>query len=343
MEITFIAFPAKERDSSIACKFTSYFRSLAHSLKSLWVCSNYRRTFLTIRVAIDVKRCFKSEKWSPKWLLWGSHSVWLHLSVEFYQLKRHILCTTSCKPPRDVGFLHSLYTINSRLRNRLLKYVFSWFSLSYDCALLWNIQYLGKLVKDYNIHELDKEYETLGFLLNGWLCANCVRHILLLSLAETTAIPCLMLQRQSENALWFMENIWMSPISYLITYLLTYLLTYSMEQSPSWDANWFSARQEIPCILWSPKVHYRIHKCPPPVPVLSQINPVRAPHPTSWGSILILSSHLRAGLPSGLFPSGFPIKTLYTLLLSPYMLHSRPNSFFLIWSPEQNWVISIDH
>ena len=38
------------------------------------------------------------------------------------------------------------------------------------------------------------------------------------------------------------------------------------------------------------------------------------PHPTSWRSIVILSSYLRLGLPSGLFPSGFPTKTLYTLL-----------------------------
>ena len=40
-------------------------------------------------------------------------------------------------------------------------------------------------------------------------------------------------------------------------------------------------------------------------------------HPTSWRSILILSSHLRLGLASGLFPSGFPTKTLYTSLICP--------------------------
>jgi len=59
-------------------------------------------------------------------------------------------------------------------------------------------------------------------------------------------------------------------------YLLTYLLTYSMQQSPSWEANWFSVSQ-IPHILWNPKVHYRSHKCPPPVPIVSQLDPLHAP------------------------------------------------------------------
>ena len=51
---------------------------------------------------------------------------------------------------------------------------------------------------------------------------------------------------------------------------------------------------------------------------LSWASPIQSiyPHSTSVRSILLLSTHLRLGLPSGLFPSGFHTKTLYTPLSS---------------------------
>ena len=50
-----------------------------------------------------------------------------------------------------------------------------------------------------------------------------------------------------------------------------------MVQSPSWEANWFAASQEIPRISRNPKVHYRINNRPPPVSILGQPNPVHIP------------------------------------------------------------------
>ena len=73
---------------------------------------------------------------------------------------------------------------------------------------------------------------------------------------------------------------------------LWYRVRYSMVQSPSWEANWFAASQEIPRISQNPKVHYRTHKCPPPVPTLGQPNPVH-----------ITTSHLLEIHPNLIHPS----------------------------------------
>jgi hypothetical protein len=69
-----------------------------------------------------------------------------------------------------------------------------------------------------------------------------------------------------------------------------------MEQSPSWEANRFAASQKITRILRNPKVHYPVtstHHLSLCWASSIQSNP---PHPTSWRSILILSSHLCLGL-----------------------------------------------
>ena len=65
------------------------------------------------------------------------------------------------------------------------------------------------------------------------------------------------------------------------------------------EANTSTDSSETPRILWNRKLHYHF-----------------MPHPTFWRSISILSSHLLLGLPNGLFPSGFPAKSLFAPLLS---------------------------
>jgi hypothetical protein len=175
-----------------------------------------------------------------------------------------------------------------------------------------------------------------------------------------------------------------------------------MEQSPSWEVV-----KKILRLLWTPKVHHRVHKSPPLVPILSHTHPVhnfpshfpnihsnniiflsmpRGPtqppiqwvpgalslgvkrpghetdhsHPSSakvkelvvlclhsnntlsWRGAQLkhrdnftftLPSPLCLGLPSDLFPSGFPFKILYAFLISPIHSTCPPISSSLTLSP----------
>ena len=104
-----------------------------------------------------------------------------------------------------------------------------------------------------------------------------------------------------------------------------------MQKHPSWEANRFSDSQESPRTVWNSKVHYRIHKSPPPVPILKQIN-LMPRDPCSWRSISLLSFNLRLGFPSGLFLRLAPPKPCIHLLSPlPPLLAACPTHFILLY------------
>ena len=110
-----------------------------------------------------------------------------------------------------------------------------------------------------------------------------------------------------------------------------------MEESP-WEANRLSASQKIVRTFWNPNIHYRIYKCAPSVPVLSQINPVHVPGLISWRSSLILSPHLTPRSSKWSLPLRFPDENSICTSLLPHTcyLHfpshsSRFDNLNTIW------------
>jgi len=71
---------------------------------------------------------------------------------------------------------------------------------------------------------------------------------------------------------------------------------------------------------------------------LSWASPIQSlyPHPTSWRSTLILSTHLRLGLSHWSLSLRFPQQDpIHPPLPHPYAPHDQPISFFSILSPAQ--------
>ena len=118
------------------------------------------------------------------------------------------------------------------------------------------------------------------------------------------------------SVLWFCLSSYVGKLSVFTDYLLTYLLT-----------PWRRVLLEKLTGLQLVKKFLAFHGTRRFITALTSVrhlslswaSPIQSiyPHPTSWRSILILSTHLRLGLPSGIFPSGFPTKTLYTPLSLP--------------------------
>jgi hypothetical protein len=117
------------------------------------------------------------------------------------------------------------------------------------------------------------------------------------------------------------ETIWNSPIPSFFAYSWSWARSCQLR----------SHSRNNPSILWNPKVHYRVHKSPPLVPILSKINSIHiipfylckihfntVHPPTSWSSQWFL-------------PSGFPTNILYAFCFAPFVLCAPPTSSSLTW------------
>ena len=109
-----------------------------------------------------------------------------------------------------------------------------------------------------------------------------------------------------------------------------------------WGANRFLPNKENHRILWNPKVHCRIYRCPLLVHILKRINPVHA-HPFYFIKVplnILLPS--TPGSSKRYLSPCFPTKTLCAPLLSPIRA-TCPAHFILLDLITQYWVSSTDH
>jgi len=147
------------------------------------------------------------------------------------------------------------------------------------------------------------------------------------ALKEQCAVSSLFRCLLSAILYYFCVALWFVFTAQIALYLLT-----------SWNRVLFQSLSWANRILWNLKVCYRVHKSPPVVPIMSQINPFHSLQPIYLGRSLIIYSHLRLGLTSGHFPSDFPTQTLYASFFPPYVLRvsaiTRINICWRVWTLE---------
>ena len=130
--------------------------------------------------------------------------------------------------------------------------------------------------------------------------------------------------RRDSAAVRFSERARYRSFQLVLSYLLTHSLTRSMQPSPSWEANRSVASKVIHAFYETRRFITVVTEARHlSLSWASSIQSIPS-HPTSWRYILILSFHLLPGLPSGLFPSGFPTKPCIRLSCPPYAPHAPP-------------------
>ena len=188
------------------------------------------------------------------------------------------------------------------------------------------------------VHELasrDLQFMSLGVL-------SIARAFSLSLSAFSLCQLLLLLPRSFSGSVFVLLHLTKMSHRRILYYYYYYYYFYSMEQRPLAEANRFSASQEIPHFLWNPKVQYRTHKCPLPVLMVSQIEPVHTPQPTSWRSIWTLSPIYAWVSQVVSFLKVSPPESCIHLSSPLCALHAPPISIFSIWSPEKYWVSSTD-
>ena len=131
----------------------------------------------------------------------------------------------------------------------------------------------------------------------------------------------------------------MRVVPVILTYLLTYLPT-PWSRVLLVKLTRFAVNQEIHRILWNPKVHSRIYKCPPPVPFLSQLDPV---HKTSSHFLKIHLNIVHQSTPGSSkwslslrFPHQNPVYAS-----PPYVLHAPLISSRFCYPHNIGWAVPI--